>query len=179
MRLVPVKICCLLLLLGCEFSQAQETVWVKNSQWLQDQISTCRNGVAGVCQSFPAGVLNQLFGINDFCPEDKCVPASDVAFAITKDKKWILLGKASNQSILTRAQQMAQGGLPVVAIQTNVTNSMIAILMPGKPQKSTKWNMEVPLSVVTRPDSPKSSLYAGGINYVFADPDKVKLYTQK
>jgi hypothetical protein len=169
----------LLLGLSTAATHAQETVWMKNQHWLEDQISTCRNGVVGVCQSFPGSALNLLFGINEFCPGEKCVQASEVALAITKDAKWTYLGKASEQPILTRARQMAQGGMPVVAIQTNNTGGMIAIIMPGKPLRSTKWSLDVPLSVTTRPDRPENSLIGQGINFVFADPAKVKLYTQK
>jgi hypothetical protein len=169
----------LLCLLAAASSYAQETVWSKNRHWLEDQISTCRNGVIGVCQSFPGNALTLLFGINDFCPEEKCMQASEIAIAITKNPKWRPLGKANNQANLTRAQQMAQGGLPVVAVLTSGNSGIIAILMPGKPQKSPKWDLTVPLSVSTRPDRPQLSVYANSINFVFADPNKVKLYSQK
>lgn len=173
------RILCLVCVLVASTSLALETVWVTNKHWLEDQVSTCRNGVIGVCQSFPGSALNLLFGISDYCPDDKCLPANEIAIAITKDPKWKFLGKADNQSALTRAQQMAQGGLPVVAVLTNENKGIIAILMPGKPQKSPKWDLVVPLSVSTRPDHPRLSVYANSINFVFADPAKVRLYTQK
>jgi len=173
------RIACLLGLLAVTVCQAQETVWMKHQHWLEDQVSTCRNGVIGVCQAFPGNALNLLFGIKDFCPAEKCLSAKDIAVAITKDPKWRSLGKADNQAELTRAQQMAQGGIPVVAVMASEQNGIIAILMPGKPQKSPKWNLTVPLSVSTRPDHPKLSVYANSINFVFADPAKVRLYSPK
>jgi hypothetical protein len=132
-----------------------------------------------VCQSFPGQALNLLFGISDYCKGEKCVPASNVAMAIPKDPKWKFLGKADSPAALTKAQQMAQGGLPVVAVMAGEYSGIIAILMPGRPQKSGKWKMDVPLGIATRPDRPKSSVIARGINFVFADPATVRLYTQK
>jgi hypothetical protein len=79
----------------------------------------------------------------------------------------------------SRAQEMAVGGLPVVAVQAAGDRGFIAIVMPGKLYPSQRWSLNVPLAVGARVDKPEDSVYAKGLNFLFSDPAKVTLYAYK
>ncbi|HTS54966.1 MAG TPA: hypothetical protein VMH26_16970 [Burkholderiales bacterium] len=159
---------------------AAGTTWDKNADWLRGQIDACARRTGGfVCSYFPARALNQLFGIGDFCDAEHCLRAHEIADQIAKDGQWTALGKASDQAILNQAQEMATGGLPVIAVQTAADKGMIAIVMPGKPVTSQSWGRKVPLAVGARLDRPEASVYSQGLSYLFSDPSKVMLYVQK
>ena len=85
---------------------------------------------------------------------------------------WSLLGLAEDQDVLTKAQQMANGGLPVIAVH----GGMVALVMPGKLFPSQAWMRNVPLAVGARVDEPSASVYAKGLSFLFSSPDSVTLY---
>jgi hypothetical protein len=154
--------------------------WERNAAWLQDQIHACQNGAEEfACRYFPARVLKQLFGIGDFCTDDHCLLSHEIAAEISKGGYWTALGRASDQAILTQAQEMATGGLPVIAVQAAVDKGLIAIVMPGKLFPSQSWSMNVPLAVGARVDKPENSVYGKGLNFLFSEPAKVTLYAYK
>jgi hypothetical protein len=159
---------------------AAATTWDKNAGWLQEHIESCTLHPSGsYCTYFPARALNQLFGIGEFCDGDHCLRSHEIAAQVAKDGQWTALGKASDQAILNRAQAMATGGLPVIAVQTNADRGLVAIVMPGKLVTSQNWSMKVPLVVGTRLDKPDASVYSQALSFLFSDSSKVTLYVQK
>jgi hypothetical protein len=171
---------CAAVLIPAGGAGAAGTTWDQNAGWLQEQIEDCVQRTGGfVCTYFPARALNQLFGIGEFCDAERCLRPHEIAAQIAKDGQWTALGKASDQAILNQAQEMATGGLPVIAVQTANDKGLIAIVMPGKPVTSQSWGRKVPLAVGTRLDKPEASVYSQGLSYLFSDPSKVTLYVQK
>jgi hypothetical protein len=171
---------CAAVLIPAAGASAAGTTWDKNAGWLQEQIQACAQRTGGFsCTYFPARALNQLFGIGEFCDAERCLRSHEIAAQIAKDAQWTVLGKASDQAILTQAHEMATGGLPVIAVQTATDKGMIAIVMPGKPVTSQSWGRKVPLAVGTRLDKPEASVYSQGLSYLFSDPSRVTLYVQK
>lgn len=171
---------CAAVLMPAGGAAAAATTWDKNAGWLREQIESCaQHPGESSCTYFPARALNQLFGIGEFCDADHCLRSHAIAAQIAKDGQWTALGKASDQAILKQAQAMATGGLPVIAVQTNVDKGLVAIVMPGKLVTSQNWSMKVPLAVGTRLDKPDASVYSQALSFLFSDPSKVTLYVQK
>jgi len=171
---------CAAALISAGTATAAGTTWDKNAGWLRNQIESCaQRAGAFTCTYFPARALNQLFGIDAFCDADRCRRAHEIAAEIAQDAQWIALGKASDQAVLTQAQEMATGGLPVIAVQVSADTGLIAIVMPGKAVTSQSWRRKVPLAVGARLDRPEASVYGQGLNFLFSDPAKVTLYVQK
>jgi hypothetical protein len=177
LRLLALTLC---LVTATAPSRAGQTTWDRNAVWLQEQIEACARGTAEfACRYFPARALNQLFGIDEFCTAERCLLAHEIAVEIGKDGHWSTLGRANDQAILTQAQEMAIGGLPVIAVQAGGDKGLIAIIMPGKLAASQRWSRNVPMSVGTRLDKPEDSIYGKGLNFLFSDPAKVMLYAYK
>ena len=155
-----------------------ETTWQRNATWLEEQIGECAEGSnLATCRHFPARALSRLFGLTDLCAHATCISAAQLAAAIAKGTGWSVLGQATEQTVLTQAQDMAVGGMPVVAV--NESSGWVVLVMPGKLYPSERWRRNVPISVGTRLDQPEGSVYGKGLNFLFSDPSKVTLYVHK
>ena len=162
-----------LLLLAYSSTWASETTWERNAAWLKAQINSCVDGTdPDACRRFPARTLHRLFGIDQLCEMDSCVNPWRIAEMAVSGDGWSLLGLAEDQDVLTKAQQMANGGLPVIAVH----GGMVALVMPGKLFPSQAWMRNVPLAVGARVDEPSASVYAKGLSFLFSSPDSVTLY---
>jgi hypothetical protein len=159
---------------------AGETTWDKNAKWLQERIQACQQRAEEfACGHFAARALNQLFGFTEFCKGDNCLMPYEIAAEIHKDQHWTALGQADDQKTLTQAQEMATGGLPVIAVQASSDKGSVAIIMPGALFPSGNWDRKVPLAVGVRLDKPEGSVYRSGLSYLFSEPAKVTLYAYK
>jgi hypothetical protein len=159
---------------------AGNTTWGRNAGWLEEQISHCASGNdEDACRYFSARALARLFGLAEFCSGGGCMNAAEIATKVSAGGEWSLLGPATDQKILTQAQDMAVGGLAVIAVRVSGDMGLVAIVMPGKLFPSQTWKHEVPIATGARVDKPSASIYGKGLNFLFADPTKVTLYVHK
>ncbi len=155
---------------------AADTTWQRNANWLQEQVGDCAGGEdLGACRYFPARALDRLFGIEHMCEGETCANHWQVAESVLEGDGWTELGSATDQAALSKARDMATGGLPVVAVY----GGMVALVMPGQLFPSHRWSRNVPLAVGARVDQPDASIYAKGLNFLFSDPETVTLYVHK
>src|SRR5262245_45040918 len=105
------------LLAGAPAAMAGDTPWQRHATWLQQQIRDCAAGDApDACRYFPARALDRLFGIEQMCKGESCANHWQVAETVLGGVGWTELGSASDQAALTKARDMATGGLPVIAV---------------------------------------------------------------
>lgn len=157
-----------------------EDVWSKNDGYLKNAINDCSTAGSDrtVCRNFTGEALNRLFGIGDFCTDSRCLMAVEIEWEIRNHPdKWGALGAANDQAVLDKARELA-ATKAVVAILNEEDRGQIAIVMPGAAIPSGKWGLKVPISVAARVDRPESSVYAKGLNWLFADPAKVAIYVR-
>ena len=168
----------LLLVLTAAPAALADTTWARNASWIEEQIDDCAEGSKpATCRNFPARALDRLFGLPDLCSEASCISVGQLAQAITRGQGWAVVGPATEQTALTQAQQMAVGGMPVVAV--NESTGWVVLVMPGKLYPSERWRRNVPTAVGTRLDQPDASVYGKGLNFLFSDPSKVTLYVHR
>jgi hypothetical protein len=166
------------LLLVLPLTALGQTTWQRNATWLEEQIHDCAGGdQPATCRNFPARALDRLFAIPDLCAQASCITSTQLAASITRGTTWSVLGQATEQAVLTQAQDMAVGGMPVVAV--NESTGWVVLVMPGRLYPSERWRRNVPASVGTRLDQPEASVYGKGLNFLFSDPSKVTLYVHK
>ena len=157
---------------------AAQTTWERNAQWIEAQIESCaEDWDTAACRYFSARALNRLFGLADLCSGQSCMSPIELVERIAGGGPWAQLGAATEQTVLTQAQQMAIGGLPVVAVNASV--GWVVLVMPGDLYPSQRWRRNVPVAVGTRLDQPDASVYGQGLNFLFSDPSKVTLYVHK
>ena len=167
------------LLLLPAFASAQD-VWAKNDGYLKSAINDCSAAIAdrAVCRNFTGEALNRLFGIGEFCSHSRCLKAVEIEWKIRNDTaKWSALGNANDQAVLDKARELA-GTRAVLAVLNEGDRGQIAIIMPGAAVPSGRWGLNVPVCVGARVDHPETSVYARGLNWLFADPAKVVLYAR-
>ena len=155
-------------------------VWTENDGYLKSMINDC--GAAGadrtVCRNFTGEALNRLFGIGDFCTRSRCMMAVEIEWEIRNaPAKWGALGSANDQAVLDKARELA-ATKAVVAILNEADRGQVAIIMPGAAVPSGRWGLKVPIGVGARVDRPEASVYAKGLNWLFADPAKVVVYVR-
>jgi hypothetical protein len=158
---------------------AQDT-WSKHGSALKSAIDDC--SAAGrdrtACRNFTGEALNKLFGVGDFCTGSRCLMAVEIEWEIRNaPAKWGALGTANDQQVLDKARELA-ATRAVVAILNEEDRGQVAIIMPGAAVPSGKWGLNVPIAVGARIDRPEASVYAKGLNWLFADPAKVTLYVR-
>ena len=121
-------------------------------------------GTHSPCNVFLAKALKLLFGVADF--ETPNLPgtflqANDIARYVSKHpEQWTLLGPASNQVALERAQAYANLNTPVIAVYESSPHGHVAVILPGNLRYSLQWNLQAPNSASVFLDRPYKS-YVG------------------
>jgi hypothetical protein len=167
-----------LALLCCIPPAAAQNTWERNAQWLEKQFEFCaEEGDREACRFFTARTLSRLFGFSELCDEARCLTSPQLVAELSASADWKQIGVASEQTALTRAREMAVGGLPVVAMQSD--RGQVVLVMPGELYPSASWRRKVPMAAGTRTDQPDASVLRKGLNFMFSDPSKVTLYVYK
>ena len=91
------------------------------------------------CKYFIAKAINDYFRINDFSVNGSYVDYDKIAFIVKSSDKWKNLGLATSQSVLNTANDLANVGRPVIAIQTSSTLGHVVIVLPGLNEKAMSW----------------------------------------
>ena len=157
---------------------AAQTTWARNASWIEEQIASCSQAQdLTSCRTFSARALARLFGVLEVCNIASCMNSLQLASQIAKGGPWTPLGAATEQAVLTQAQKMAVGGLPVVAV--NAAIGWVVLVMPGDLYPSQRWRRNVPTAAGTRLDQPDGSVYGKGLNFLFSEPSQVTLYVYK
>jgi hypothetical protein len=155
-------------------------VWTENDGYLKSAINDCSAADSDrtICRNFTGEALARLFSIGDFCTGSRCMMAVEIEWEIRNNPdKWGALGTANDQAVLDKARELA-ATKAVVAILNEEDRGQIAIVMPGAAVPSGKWGRNVPIAVGARVDRPEASVYAKGLNWLFADPAKVAVYVR-
>ncbi|MFN3918558.1 MAG: hypothetical protein ACK4K0_12580 [Flavobacteriales bacterium] len=133
----------------------------------------------GACKNFVSRAICEYNGITDFIKDGEYVDYHEV-FEIVVDKwKWKTLGYATNQEVLIEAQELANKGIAVVAINTNDKHKLPVLITTGELIKSTKWKLDVPNCAAFFPFNGPPSFISKSLNYAWSKPDGVKIYARK
>lgn len=91
------------------------------------------------CKYFIAKAIDDYFGIDDFKVNGTFVDFEQIPFLVKSNSSWKNIGLATNQAALEMAQNHANDGKPVLAMQTNTKYGHIVIILPGKLEKAMNW----------------------------------------
>jgi hypothetical protein len=141
-------------------------------------------GAKSPCNVFLAKALKLLFGIADF--EAPSLPgsflgANDIArYVAAHPEQWTLLGPASSQVALERAQAYANLNTAVIAVYESSPHGHVAVILPGHLQYSLQWNLNAPNSASVFLNQPYKSYVGLMLSNAFqaAHLPSVKLYTR-
>ena len=159
--------------------------WRGNAEsTLREFLRSHRLDANSPCNVFLAKALKLLFGIADF--EFPGLPAqflgaNDIArYVAAHPEQWMLLGPASSQIALERAQTYANLNTPVIAVYTSAPHGHVAVVLPGSLQYSGQWNLHTPNSASVFLNRPHKSYVGLTLSNAFqaSDLSRVKIYTR-
>ena len=109
------------------------------------------------------------------------LPLSPKAIATYLDStsNWIRIGPAKDQIVLSKSQEIANQGQPVLAVSAFEPTGHIAIILPGQLQHSKQWNLSVPNSASLFRHKPQLSYLHKKLSYAFTKPDHIWLYAHQ
>lgn len=160
---------------------SSEEVQTKALETILEEYESCRANSESVkdCKNFVSRAICEYNGIDDFLKNGEYVDYHEV-FTILVDKwKWKTLGYATEQRVLSEAQNLANKGVPVVAVNVEDKHKLPVLITKGELVKSAKWKLDVPNCAAFFPFNGPTSFINKSINYAWSKPDGVKIYARK
>ncbi len=162
------------------------TVMSKDSKEIMDDLiaefETCRNNSTKNlldCKHFTAKAICEFYEIDDFEDGASYVDYDKMHEMIWgKQGAWKVIGIASNQDDLKKAQEYANNGQATVAISNRDKYGHVAIILPGHLKPGRSWGLDVPncasffLVKSLKPFSDKP------LNYAWSSNKDIILYTR-
>jgi hypothetical protein len=176
---------------ACEARLNKPTV-LPGQQDQQSKLSVLRQCVRTVddraaCNRFVGRGLEILFKNVDFkAGNGEYMLANDIANGLSQpgNSGWRLLGKATDQAALAKAQDAANTGQPVVAAKTVVPNGHVVIVLRGQLERfdadGHSWGtLNTPNTASFFLDKPYKGFIGCPLSAVWKKPDGVLLYTKQ
>jgi hypothetical protein len=139
---------------------------------------------SSACNVFLAKALKLLFGIADFDSPDLpggFLAANEIVeYVAAHPEQWTLLGPASSQDALERAQEYANLNTPVIAVYASAPHGHVAVVLPGSLRYSGQWNLHTPNSASVFLNRPYKSYVGQMLSNAFkaSHLPSVKLYSR-
>ena len=147
---------------------------------LSDDYYECRKSATkkSDCRSFTSEAICRFYNIEDFQEKSAYIDYRDIKDVIVQFSEWELLGPASDQDVLDKAQKNANNHIATVAWDSSKDYGHIAIILPGQQKKSGKWGLMCPNSASFFRH--KAECYFDKpLSYSFTSPKNIMLYAKK
>lgn len=132
------------------------------------------------CKTFTARAICEYNGLNDLKKDGEFLMYNEIYDFITAGDSWKSLGFAPDQDVMTEAQDLANQGYAVIAINTEDKHKFVVLVVKGELIKSGKWNAEVPSCAAFFPASSKlESFINKSINYAWSKPDGIEFFVKR
>ena len=131
------------------------------------------------CKNFTARAICEYYGIDDLKKEGDYVEYHDIYDFVTADESWKNLGMATVQETLDNAQQMANEGFAVVAIDVEDKHKLAIVIIEGEQVKSGSWSLNAPQCAAFFPASGPKPFIHKTLNYAFSSPESIQLWVKK
>lgn len=161
--------------------------WEEHVNWALYQLHSCNTKAddSTACSLFVNNALQKVYAVDDFSR----LPLANQIFdyVITHDDSWIEIGRANDQQVLRKSQEMANRGYAVIAIRPdkdsrcNDCGGHVALIIPGRLKESANWGSWVPNSANMVVNKPSASYIGKRLSFAFA-PNKrhdVMIYYRK
>jgi len=79
-------------------------------------------------------------GIDDFKVDGEYVIYDSIRPIIEISSVWSKLGSGADASVLSKAQENANNGVPTVAIDVSQSYGLVVLILPGEAKKASKWD---------------------------------------
>ncbi len=134
------------------------------------------------CKTYPAKALCGVYEITDFVDPNvptNYVEINEIINVINASGYWGLLGDADDQEVLDQAQQYANTGVAVIAVNTKKEHGNVAIILPGEQSPSGSWGgLNCPNSASFFMKGHKNSYIHKGLNYAWKKPKDIQIFAR-
>lgn len=132
------------------------------------------------CKTFTARAICEYNGIDDLKENGQFIMYDEIYDFIKEGESWKSLGFAPDQDVMTQAQDLANQGYAVIAINTEDKHKFVVLIVKGELKKSGKWNAEVPSCAAFFPASSSLEAFINQtINYAWSKPDGVEFFVKR
>lgn len=132
------------------------------------------------CKTFTARAICEYNGIDDLKKDGEYLMYNEIYDHITSGDSWKSLGFAPDQEVMTEAQDLANQGYGVIAINTEDKHKLVVLIVKGELSKSSKWDAEVPSCAAFFPASSNMESFINKtINYAWSKPDGIEFFVKR
>lgn len=127
------------------------------------------------CNAFFNYMIDTHYGITPYMNEKGMIRDYLIAGEIKNDSHWKVIGKATDQEALEKAQETANRNIPVIALWSNPQKPQTgqsAFIIPGKLSPSGSWGLKVPHAINYQRNSKKNSFIGKKLSYAFGKDKK-------
>lgn len=131
------------------------------------------------CKYFVAKAMDDYFGVKDFKSNGNYVDFENILFMVRSNTKWRSLGQAKEQKTLDMAQELANKGKPVLAIQTNTKYGHMVIVLPGQLQAAPNWGgLRCPIVASFFMVDDLDSFVDKSMAFAWSGPDGIEIFAR-
>ncbi len=132
------------------------------------------------CKTFTARAICEYNGLDDLKEDGEYIMYDEIYDFITSGDSWKSLGFAPDQEVMTEAQDLANQGYAVIAVNTEDKHKFTVLIVKGELSKSGKWDAEVPTCAAFFPASSSMEAFINQtINYAWSSPDGVEFFVKR
>ena len=123
------------------------------------------------CNVFAGRGLESIYGVTDFKTATGYLSANAIWDNVNASSDWVSLGGVFDEDNNLCAQAVAYQAVPVIAVMKAPGHGHIALVIPGDPQQSGKWNMLAAHSASFLYNHPEKAYVGGPLSMAFQPPD--------
>lgn len=177
-RLIPVLF--VLAFVGCEEEKVMNKVAIEQ---LITEFESCKSTHPDdrtACKHFTAEAICKYNAIDDLKDEEgHYIDYHEIYDFVNGNSGWTFLGNGNDQSVLDNAQDLANKGYAVIAIDSDDKHKFCALIVEGEQKKSGSWGLNAPNSAAFFPGSKPESFVNKTLNYAFRNPETLEIFVNK
>ncbi len=177
---LPLIVIAAVILMGC--GNETETISINKrpiDRLLKDYEEWKEGKGANNCKEFTAYAASHYYGVEMLKEENQYLEYHDIYDFVSSSSAWSKLGDADEQSVADQAQEYANNGVPVVAINTDDEYKLVVLIIEGEQTTSSKWGIKVPNAAAFFPQNGPEPFINKTLNYAWSSPEGIELWVRK
>ena len=171
----------ILLLSSCAEEKTSSSKKRQTIETILEEYNSCQEvaETSHECKNFTARAICEYYGIEDLMKDGKYVDYPEIYNIVSTSPEWKNLGMATDQEVLDNAQNEANQGYAVVAVNTDDDNKLAIMVIEGEQVKSSSWGTKVPTCAAFFPANGPEPFINKTMNYAWSKPDAIQLWVRK
>lgn len=171
----------MLIIISCGGEKAETVSIGKESiEHLLDEYEDCQDDAESAmdCKDFTAKAISKYYGVEDLKKDEQYIDYHDIYDFVSASGAWSNLGDADDQGVMDQAQQFANEGVPVIAIDTDDKHKLTVLIIAGEQASSSKWGVKVANAAAFFPKNGPEPFINKTLNYAWSSPDDIEVWVR-